>query len=96
MQLPRDDNGRLESWAWPGGYPIFYMDGDGSVLCPNCARTSDEDPSEDPGFKPIHYAIHYGINYIDTNLYCENCGATIDPAYQDVDLKFQVETVEEG
>lgn len=91
MNLPRDDNGRLESYAWPGGYPIFYLDWESSALCPDCARTSDEDPSELPKFKPVHAMV----NYVDYNLYCENCGATIEAAYQDVDLKFHVETVKE-
>lgn len=30
-------DGSLESFAWPGGYPIVYQDGHGETLCPACA-----------------------------------------------------------
>jgi len=55
MTLPRDEDGRLSAWCWPGGYPLFYLDRDGSILCPACARRCDEDPEEIPQFRPITY-----------------------------------------
>lgn len=30
----RDENGKLPAYAWPGGYPIFYIASDNGVLCP--------------------------------------------------------------
>lgn len=26
------------SYAWPGGYPLFYTSQDGGCLCPKCER----------------------------------------------------------
>lgn len=28
---------RLQYFAWPGGYPIAYLDSDNCLLCPECA-----------------------------------------------------------
>jgi hypothetical protein len=39
--LPRDDDGQLSQWAWPGGYPLYYMVEDGGALCPTCARIAE-------------------------------------------------------
>jgi hypothetical protein len=75
--LPRDDDGQLSKWAWPGGYPIFYIDGNNSILCPDCARKSDADPDELPQFK----IIAADVNWEDPNLYCEDCSAPIESAY---------------
>jgi hypothetical protein len=72
--LPRTESGRLESYAWPGGYPIFYLDTDNSVLCPDCANKSDAD-DELPRFKPVAFG------YIDTPdddaPTCDQCGVVI-------------------
>ncbi len=74
--LPRDDDGRLSAYAWPGGYPYYYVDDDNSVLCVNCARSSDEDPDEIPQFKPTGA----GIN-CENELWCDDCGERIQSAY---------------
>jgi len=75
MSLPRDMDGRLSAWAWPGGYPLFYLDGENSVLCVECARKSDEE--EFPQFRPIAA----DVNWEDRSLYCDNCSEQIESAY---------------
>jgi len=75
--LPRDDKGRLESYAFPGGYQLYYYDKQHSVLCPPCARKSDEDTDETPMFKPAFV----GVNYEDSELYCQQCYKRIPSAY---------------
>jgi hypothetical protein len=30
--------GSLDAYAWPGGYPVFYLDRNNDVLCPKCAQ----------------------------------------------------------
>ena len=75
-ELPRNDDGTLQAWAWPGGYPIYYLDGDNSVLCPLCATVNDTDEQIDR-FRPQAC----GINYEDMNLYCEECQEYMAPAY---------------
>jgi hypothetical protein len=38
MKPERDENGNLPAFAWPGGYPIFYLCADNGILCPQCAN----------------------------------------------------------
>ena len=77
MTLPRDNDGLLSAWAWPGGFEIFYLDSQGSILCYRCARDSDSDPEEIQGFRPVDY----GINW-ESELYCDDCSTQIEAAYQ--------------
>jgi hypothetical protein len=30
--------GSLDAYAWPGGYPVYYLDKNNDVLCPKCAQ----------------------------------------------------------
>jgi hypothetical protein len=41
----RMENGNLPAYAWPGGYPIYYVAADNGVLCPVCAN--DYKPERD-------------------------------------------------
>ncbi len=79
--LPRDDNGQLSGYAWPGGYPIYYRDRENSVLCVQCAIKSDIE--ELPQFKPISA----GINYEDSSLYCNTCSTRIESAYAEDEVE---------
>lgn len=79
--LPRDEKGRLESYAFPGGYQLYYYDRDHSVMCPPCARKSDEDADEIPSFKPAFV----GVNYEEIDLYCEQCSKRIPSSYSEDD-----------
>lgn len=68
-----------ETWAWPGGYPIYYVTKDCGVLCPKCAnknltQTLDK---EDAQF----YITHADVNYEDPHLYCDHCNKRIESAY---------------
>jgi hypothetical protein len=81
--LPRDTDGRLSVCAWPGGYPLFYLDGQNSTLCPDCARKSDEDPDEVRGFKPVAC----DANWEDPGLFCDNCSTRIESAYAEDDVE---------
>ena len=75
--LPLNPDGTLSAYAWPGGYPIFYLDRENSVLCPCCANHSYYDPDEVPQFKPIIAEI----NYEDSDIFCDQCGYHIESAY---------------
>ena len=72
-----DSDGDLPTWAWPGGYPMFYVDKECSTLCPDCANKSYHDPDEHEQFRPIDY----GINHEDPDMYCAQCGERIESAY---------------
>ena len=67
-----DENGKLPAYAWPGGYPLFYLDSEGNVSCPDCANNNDEYTA------PI---VAYDANYEDDSLYCDHCSSRIVSAY---------------
>jgi len=58
--------------AWtPYGFPLYYvLRSVGAALCPPCARSVD--------------AVAPRVNVEDHNLYCERCGARVDPAFKEV------------
>jgi hypothetical protein len=69
-----------ERWAWPGGYPIYYVCKDGRLLCSHCANeeiklTSDPDAASD------WCIVASDINYEDPDLTCDHCGKRIESAY---------------
>ena len=61
----------LPTYAWPGGYPVFYFSKDGTIFCPDCANQADAEP----------LITDYEINYEDPNLYCNGCSKRIESAY---------------
>jgi hypothetical protein len=66
----RLEDGSLPSYAFPGGYPLYYVCKDNSVLCPACANKED-----------IVIIIRVGINFEDPALYCDECSQRIESAY---------------
>lgn len=74
MNLPqRDKDGKWPRWAWPGGYPLYYITlTDCVVLCPECADKHDE------GIDPIGSVK---VNWEDPMLWCEACNQRIESAY---------------
>jgi hypothetical protein len=81
QELPRATDGQLQTYAWPGGYPIYYLDAENSVLCAECARKSDSDPDELPNFRPCAA----DVNYENSSLYCDQCGQRVESAYSEED-----------
>ena len=61
--------GKLPTYAWPGGYQMFYLDNQNNVLCPDCANASEP--------------IAADINYEDASLFCDDCSQQIPAAYAD-------------
>lgn len=76
--LAQLNGGELPAHAFPGGYPMFYIDTDNNVLCPTCANKALKDP-EDYG---LVYA--YSINYEDGHLHCDTCSGIIEAAYDEI------------
>jgi len=69
-----------EKYAWPGGYPIYYLTKDGGCLCSKCANDNLElTLGDDPQWQ----ITDADINYEDTTLYCDNCQEFIESAYGD-------------
>jgi len=67
-----EDDGTLAKYAWPGGYPLYYLGAESNVLCARCASANDDYSS------PIAAA---GINWEDSELYCDHCSGRIESAY---------------
>ena len=73
------EDGKVPSYAWPGGYPLFYFAKDCGVLCPDCVNGNLElvkDPDD-----PQWYVVGADVNWEDTSMYCDNCNKTIESAY---------------
>lgn len=71
--------GVYESFAWPGGYPLFYITADGGVLCSKCANENFEltcDPDD-----PQWFIVEANINWEDESLYCDHCNELVESAY---------------
>lgn len=76
-------DGSVEAYAWPGGYPIFYLASDGETLCPKCVTKereriteSIEDKSND-GWR----IVARDINWEDNDMVCAHCNEQIESAY---------------
>lgn len=93
-----EDSGELPTYAWPGGYNLYYLDAENSTLCPKCANEQEKDrliaqiEAEDegyvwngnaPGLGTLSAIIAYDVNYEDDDLYCDQCGEHIESAYGD-------------
>ena len=74
-----DSDGDLPTWAWPGGYPIFYLAKDNGVLCPTCANQFKAGRDNDEQLEPVAY----DVNYEDAHLFCEHCSTRIESAYNE-------------
>jgi hypothetical protein len=80
MEMQRLTDGTLPRLAWPGLYPLAYLDGQNSVLCADCANASDHD-EELPQFRPVAQFA----NWENNALFCDNCGVRIESAYGEED-----------
>lgn len=74
---------RAGGYAWPGGYPLYFVTSDCAALCFACAKRE---------FYQIAYSLRYriddgwrvvgcNINYEDGDLYCDHCNKLIPSAY---------------
>lgn len=81
--LPRNDDGTLASWAWPGGYPIYYLDKGNRPLCPSCAQELDNTGDDED--KPIRN----DINWENSSLTCDECNQRIESAYAEEEVEIE-------
>jgi hypothetical protein len=72
-------------YAWPGGYPLYWVMSDGDACAFNVAKSErhnmlealrDHDRS---GWRPVALEI----NYEDSDLICAHTGIKIESAYGD-------------
>lgn len=66
------EDGKLPAFAWPGGYPLFYVTEQNTILCPEHASVESDYNDE------LISAVD--VNWEDPELYCEH-GERIESAY---------------
>jgi len=77
----------LDSFAWPGGYPVYYVFADGGCICPKCANDNIDDIDAANKGERRHnshggWAIDaFDVNYEDVDLVCDHCHKPIEAAY---------------
>jgi hypothetical protein len=84
----RDELGHLPAYAWPGGYPIYYLAADNGTMCPKCANSTDcNRPDLDPECPDDDQwrIVAYGIHWEGAPIICANCNSEIESAYGDPD-----------
>ena len=79
VELTRDHDNSLPWFAWPGGYPMLYLDGHNEILCPECATESLDDPDQWDDWKPQEWYIHYE----GPPDFCSECNKMVELAYGD-------------
>ncbi len=84
FKLIATSNGKLPWYAWPGGYPLYYIHFDAydeaHVLCPECAQATWESIQQGTESGKLYFEI----NWEDPELICE-CGKRIESAYAEKD-----------
>lgn len=81
MKPQRNETGKFDTFAWPGGYPISYLFLDGGDCCPACANGENgseaNENAEDAQWRLIDMTVHWE----GPPLQCSHCGAQIESAY---------------
>lgn len=75
-------------YAWPGGYPTFFIMVDGEALCHKCARGNFRGLVSAILEQDMHNhwrIMAHDINWEDSHLYCANCNTRIESAYAEDD-----------
>ena len=81
-----DDNGKLPTYAWPGGYPIEYVTADGGLLCPACANGENGSEATINQDAPADWRIEAADVYWEGPVqFCDHCNSQIESAYGDPD-----------
>ena len=76
------ESGKMQSFAFPGGYPIFYVAKDSGILCPDCAGLPEcQQATPDCPDDAQWFIIGADCNYEDPALFCDHCGKRIESAY---------------
>lgn len=79
-EVVKNDDGTFPSYAWPGGYPLYYITADSGVLCPDCVNKNLKLCTEDASDKQWH-VVACEVNWEDAQLNCDNCYERVQSAY---------------
>jgi hypothetical protein len=76
----QDKAGKYPAYAWPGGYPVFYLMDDCEPLCPTCVN-DPTNPVHVGGDKDGWQIIGSDVNWEDPIMFCAHCPKRIESAY---------------
>lgn len=76
----REPNGHLRHTSVVGDHMLYYVDDDGMILCPMCARWIDQCRKVYDSGNSI---VAFGVNWNDPNFRCGECREYIDMACLD-------------
>ena len=70
-------------YAWPGGYPTYFICDDSAALCHSCAKSERRNILDSIAHKHRDRwrVVGLDINYEDVDLGCGHCGRSIESAY---------------
>lgn len=82
----------VDAFAWPGGYPLYYLTQDCAVLCPDCVNREihlihsarpvrDKRGRLERSADPQWNVVGFDVNWEDADCQCENCNGRIESAY---------------
>ncbi len=76
---------RNGAYAWPGGYPLYFVTSDGAALSFDAARANRRYILQSIAHRNDRAwrVIGVDVNWEDENLYCDDTGARIPSAYGD-------------
>jgi hypothetical protein len=69
-------------YAWPGGYPIYAIMDDGSLLCHKCCC---EEPVHEGGEADGWRFEDAGVYWEGRSDYCSHCNTVLESVYGDPD-----------
>jgi len=83
-RIQRNKDGKLDAYAWPGGYQIIYITDDGGVLCPACANGENGSEASETADSGSGWKLEgYDIFFEGPSVFCDHCNDEIESAYGD-------------
>ena len=73
------EKGKYDYYAWPGGYPLFFITEDCGILCTKCCNENKDLLNDE--YDKQWFVIDYEVNWEDGELYCDHCNDKIESAY---------------
>lgn len=88
MSLPRDHNGELIRFTYPGSYSVIYRTKDGGTLCASCANGEREEPVDDDVDDFLEAQWHLvaaDVYWEGPDMFCDHCNKVMASEYGDPD-----------
>ncbi len=81
MTPERDSSGKFPAYAWPGGYPVFYMVATCDVLCAACANGEHGSEASLEHDEKQWRLTAMDVYWEGDVMPCDHCGEGIESAY---------------